>query len=69
MKGSESNLQRYLSTLLPFAKAADDYEPPKHGRRLRDNEHVALSLTVGHLRAARSQLLKLLQERETRQEP
>lgn len=48
-----------LKILLPFAKAADDYEPPCHQRRLRDEEHVALSLTVGHLREARRVVLKL----------
>ena len=46
--------------LLPFAKAADDYEPPKSKRRYRDEEHVALSLTVGHLREARRVFLKLV---------
>lgn len=53
-----------IKVLLPFAKAADDYEPPRHQRRLRDEEHVALSLTVGHLRQARRALLDLVQEVE-----
>jgi hypothetical protein len=52
--------------LLPFAKAADDYEPPKHKRRLRDEEHIALSLTVGHLRSARRTLMRLIDEREVK---
>jgi len=49
-----------LRALLPFAKAADDYEPPKSEKRWRDGEHIALSLTVGHVREARRVLLMLL---------
>jgi hypothetical protein len=57
-----SKMDDKLRVLLPFAKAADDYEPPKSKRRLRDEEHVALSLTVGHLREARRILLKLIDQ-------
>lgn len=39
--------------LLPFARAANDYEPPKSSRPWRDEEHIALSLTVGDVRRAR----------------
>lgn len=53
--------QDLLTVLLPFAKAADDYEPPCHQRRMRDSEHVALSLTVRHLREARRMVLKLVE--------
>lgn len=52
-----------IKSLLPFAKAADDYEPPRHERRMRDEEHVALSLTVGHLRKARRMVLELIESR------
>lgn len=50
-----------VKALLPFAKAADDYEPPCNKRCFRDEEHVALSLTVGHLREARRALLQLVE--------
>ena len=43
--------------LLPFAKAAEDYEPPT-SKLYRDEEHVALSLTAGDLRRARRALLR-----------
>jgi hypothetical protein len=58
-----------VRVLLPFAKAADDYEPPKSKRRLRDEEHVALSLTVGHLREARRILMKLVDLQIKEQQP
>jgi hypothetical protein len=45
--------------LLPFVKAAEDYEPPRSDRFFRDEEHIALSLTVGHLREARRLLIRL----------
>lgn len=54
-----------LRALLPFAKSVDDYEPPKSKRRLRDEEHVALSLTVGHLREARRALVRLVERAAT----
>lgn len=50
-----------IKSLLPFAMAADDYEPPRHQRRMRDEEHVSLSLTVGHLRDARRVLMQLVE--------
>lgn len=46
------------TALLPFAKAAADYEPPTSSRAWRDEEHIALSLTVGHVRNARRVYLK-----------
>jgi hypothetical protein len=55
----------YLKVLVPFAKAADDYEPPKVKRSYRNSEHVALSLTVGHLREARKLFIKLAGSRFT----
>ena len=51
----------FIRAVLPFAKAAEDYEPPKVKRRYRDEEHVALSLTAGHLREARRVLMNLVE--------
>lgn len=49
-------LEQLEAALLPFAKAASDYEPPM-SKLYHDEEHVALSLTAGHLRQARRVLL------------
>lgn len=49
-------IRQLEAALLPFAKAAGDYEPPT-SKHYDDREHVALSLTAGHLRQARRVLL------------